>query len=383
MPYHPSSSQVIVAQPRPSRGYLNFGAICMCGKLSLRRVLTISVSLLGLGLMLGPGALKAQTDPASDASNAGQESPSHPDYDAHVERALSAYEEGRYAEARTAFRQAHELAPTAKTLRTIGMCSFNLGDYLDALVNLEAALVEPRKPLSPAQRSQVEDLVAKSQTHVGRFKLRVSPEDATLWVDDAPATRLGSGELLLEPGRHELRAQAAGYRAGRTTLQVDGGDRTTLEIRLERQEDDATSHKPALTVTDLETGQSLATAPAPDAPAQAASKGVGTQGALGYVALGMAGAGLITFGVSTGLAAGKKDALDEQCPARECSPEYHDDVDAYERLKTISTVSLIGTAALGALGAVLLATDSGASSPERAAVTPMIGLGSIGMRGSL
>jgi tetratricopeptide (TPR) repeat protein len=357
----------------------------MCGNPSSRRVLTISVSL--LGLMLGPHALKAQTGAPPDASNgapnARQESPSSPEYDAHVERALAAYDEGRFAEARTAFRQAHELAPTAKTLRTIGMCSFNLGDYLDALVNLEAALVDPNKPLTPAQRSQVSELIAQSQTHVGRFKLRVSPEDATLWVDEAPATRLASGELLLEPGRHELRAQAPGHRAGRSTLQVDGGDRTTLEIRLERQQDEATSQKPALTVTDLETGQTLPTAPAPYAPTQTASESGGAQRALAYAALGIAGAGLATFGVSAGLAAAKEDSLDQNCPDRQCEPAYHDEVDEFDRLKTISTVSLIGAAAFATLGVVLLVTDDAGAPAERASLTPLIGIGSIGLRGSL
>jgi tetratricopeptide (TPR) repeat protein len=57
-----------------------------------------------------------------------------------INSALSAFENGRWAEARSDFRRAHELDPTARTLRTIGMCSFNLGDYIDAVQSLEAAL---------------------------------------------------------------------------------------------------------------------------------------------------------------------------------------------------------------------------------------------------
>src|SRR3954451_3776514 len=54
------------------------------------------------------------------------------EYDGFIAQALQAYDAGRFAEARSSFRRAHEIAPTARTLRTIGMCSFNLGDYVDA-----------------------------------------------------------------------------------------------------------------------------------------------------------------------------------------------------------------------------------------------------------
>ena len=37
-------------------------------------------------------------------------------YDRSIEEALAAYEAGRFAEARVAFRRAHELMPTARTL---------------------------------------------------------------------------------------------------------------------------------------------------------------------------------------------------------------------------------------------------------------------------
>ena len=306
----------------------------------------------------------------------GQEPPPAPAdtsaYEGYISEALQAYESGRFAEARTLFRRAHELEPTARTLRTMGMCSFNLGDYLDALQNLDAALNEARRPLSAEQREHAADLISRSQVHVGRFKVRLSPLDAELWVDGKPPPRLVSGELLLEPGRHELLAQASGYQAARSTLQVDGGDRTTLEIRLERA--------PEAPVAAVAPSTSETSRAQPISPTSTGKSD--TQAVLGYVALGIGGAGLVGFGITTGLAADKASTLDDQCDDRQCAPAYHDDVDSYDRYKLLSTVTLIGGLAFTATGVILLITDSGETT-ERASLTPVLGLGAIGVRGRL
>ena len=46
--------------------------------------------------------------------------------------AVAEYDAGHFQEARALFRQAHEKSPTARTLRGIGMCSFELRDYVEA-----------------------------------------------------------------------------------------------------------------------------------------------------------------------------------------------------------------------------------------------------------
>jgi hypothetical protein len=262
------------------------------------------------------------------------------------------------------------------------MCSFNLGDYVDALINLEAALADTRKPLSADQRSHASDLIARSQTHVGRFKIRLSPPDAVLWADGRPPPQLASGEVLLEPGRHELLAQASGHQPSKSMLQVDGGDRTTLEIVLApTPAANEVGAAPAARSSIVATSE----APSPgSATGSVASSDTGsrTQAALGYVALGLGGVGLVAFGITTGLAASKESSLDDHCQNRECEPAYHDDVDTYNRYKLLSTVSLVtGLVFVGAGVTLLLTQPDGRN--EHAAITPMIGIGSIGLRGQL
>ena len=146
----------------------------------------------------GPARARADATPAPTTA-----SPTPPAaYEHLIDEAVQAYDAGRFAEARTSFRRAHELQPTARTLRTIGMCSFNLGDYADAVWNLERARTETRKPLTDEQQKHASELIAKANQHIGRFRLHLDPQDATLWVD-------GQAPLLLDQTEFTIGVRAA------------------------------------------------------------------------------------------------------------------------------------------------------------------------------
>lgn len=83
-----------------------------------------------------------------------------------------------------------------------------------------------------------------------------------------------------------------------------------------------------------------------------------TQRTLGYVALGVAGAGLLLGGVATGLAAGKKSDIDKNanCASNRCLQSESDLVNSYSTWRTVSSVGLISGVALAALGTVLIVT---------------------------
>src|SRR6185369_15657579 len=109
-----------------------------------------------------------------------------PQYRGLLSEAVAEYDARRYEEARALFRRAHEIAPNARTLRGIGMASFELREYVEALRALEGSLVEQRRPLTAPQRQQVEGLLERTRAFVGRFVLHLTPPDANLRVDGAP-----------------------------------------------------------------------------------------------------------------------------------------------------------------------------------------------------
>jgi tetratricopeptide (TPR) repeat protein len=149
-----------------------------------------------------------------------------------VARAVAEFGAGRWAEARALFLRAHELWPSARTYRTLGMTSFELRAYARALAELQAALDDPRRPLEPAQRQEVLQLVERTRPFVGRYRVRLSPADASLLVDGAPQVLDGEGVLVLEVGSHELLARAAGHAELRRRLDVQGREDQELTLEL-------------------------------------------------------------------------------------------------------------------------------------------------------
>jgi tetratricopeptide (TPR) repeat protein len=321
------------------------------------------------------GALwNARANAQADTPSSFQPAPNS--YDSFIEQGVAAYDSGRFAEARAAFRRAHELNETARTLRTIGMCSFNLGDYVDAATNLEAALDDTHKPLTAEQRKQVVDLLARSTPRIGRFALKLSPIDATLSVDGRPASLDAQRELLVEPGRHEISVQAPEHRTVQSVVNVEGGDHTTLEFTLAPAERSAELPAPI--------------APQPmaaegfhdDASSEPRETGGHAQNTLGYVSLGVGAAGLVGFGVVSALALMEQHKLRDLCPESSCAPAHYSELDRYDVLKTASTAALIGGGAFVLLGGALLLFRP-ESERAQAKIEPLIGPGSLGLRGSL
>jgi hypothetical protein len=152
-----------------------------------------------------------------------------------VARAVAEFDAGRWAEARALFLRAHELWPSARTYRTLGMTSFELRAYARALGELQAAIDDPRRPLEPAQRQEVMELVERTRPFVGRYRVRLSPPNAALFVDGAPRALGADGALLLELGSHELLARAPGHGELRRRLDVQGREDEELALELDAQ----------------------------------------------------------------------------------------------------------------------------------------------------
>ena len=95
-----------------------------------------------------------------------------------IEQALTEFKLKNWPEARVLFRRAHELNPNARTLRGLGVVSFEMRDYQQAVRQLSLALVDTRQPLTDVQRSECEGLLGRARTFVGSYSLRVTPATA-------------------------------------------------------------------------------------------------------------------------------------------------------------------------------------------------------------
>jgi tetratricopeptide (TPR) repeat protein len=162
--------------------------------------------------------------------------------------AVREYKLRNYAEARSLFARAHELAPSARTLRGLGACEFELRNYVDSVRLLEQALTSKVKPLEGELRARTERLLARSRGFVGRVQLALTPGRGVLGIDgmDTPTT----SELLLAVGDHVLEYRAPEHVAERKRLRIDGGESALVTFALaplaaQRELGQRSDHTPA------------------------------------------------------------------------------------------------------------------------------------------
>lgn len=263
-------------------------------------------------------------------------------YQRKVAEAVMEYDSRNWAEARALFLQAHELMPSARTLRTLGMTAFELRDYVTALRELTAALEDGRRALDDRLRAEVQALVERTRAFVGRFRVKILPGDAQLLVDDQPAMFETDGTLLLGLGEHTLRATAPGHVPRERTLAVSGREDGAIDLTLETALPAAlTASGPAATSTSL------------------SSRMVHADTADGRLFTWIAASGAVAVG---GAAVGLKlasdnefDDLEQECnamPGGKCERGEVDD-STLDTLETFNTIAAI-TAGTLAVSAVVL-----------------------------
>lgn len=162
-------------------------------------------------------------------------------YSQVIRDALVEFEAGNYGEARVLFEQAHVLKPSARTLRGTGMASFELKEYVRSEQELNAALIDLRQPLSDAQRKEALALLLRLEHYIGKLHVRTDPAKATLTLD---GVRVASAEFKADLGRHELSAEAPGYRTLTRTVSVEGGKTQVLDLKLTPFEGEASPPPP-------------------------------------------------------------------------------------------------------------------------------------------
>lgn len=148
------------------------------------------------------------------------------------------------------------------------------------------------------------------------------PEDAAVY-EDGKRLKVSGGKLVrrLEPGEHVYRLEAPGRSVTSEIVRVEAGERAELELAL---------------------------GPA-DSGSSVPWKSIST----------WTGVGLLGVGVLAGAAAiSAKGDLDDQCNDKSCPPSAESDYDRSARWATVSTVGVIGGAALLGLGLYVLEDDA-------------------------
>jgi hypothetical protein len=264
------------------------------------------------------------------------------EYKRLIEQALDEFKRQNWPEARVLFRRAHELSPNARTLRGMGVVSFEMRDYVQAVRELAAAIGDERQPLTREQYTEAKTLLERARTFVATYTINVVPADALVKIDGVSPIAEPDGSLLLAFGRHTVTAEREGYENEQTTIDVSGGERGEIKLALRFIQSGAIA-------TSAESKPREQTAPTPRDFSQTTGGLRWTWATLGATAVFGGAAGAMWM-----LGASELDELDRRC-AREAqsgTPCRRGKVDT----DTVDRYQLLTNVSLGLAGAALIAT---------------------------
>lgn len=316
-----------------------------------------------LALTCAPAALAQVSDAdratARSLAVEGQEALERKDFSAALDR----------------FGRADAIIHAPTLLLGVARAQVGVGQWIAAQESYSRIVREGAPEKSPEQFFEA---IADAQRELDALAPRIpqvlisvrGPDTAAVTIDGEPVPRAALGvRRPVDPGDHTVRAEAAGFAPAEVKVTLAEGASETVALEL----------KPVALPPSVASPPPVAPSPdtGPGAPSGGSSRTV-----LGITALGLGGVGLAAGAVGGVLAIGKHGDLSERCPAGRCDPSLQGEVDSYHAMGTLSTIGFaIGAVGVGA-GAFLLLTAP--RSPQRAgiSITPVIGLGSAGAKGS-
>jgi hypothetical protein len=284
-------------------------------------------------------------------------------------------------------------APT--TLERLGECQVNLGRLVAGTESLNRVVRENLAPGAPAAfvaaQRRANEILASAKARIGKLRIHVdgAPIDkVSVTVDGANVPSvLFDADRATDPGTHEVRATAIGYRTEAATVQLAPGADAAVSLKLE-PDPNAGAAPGSLTSAPQPIGPAM-TANSSSAPSPASGSS-GPNRVPAFVALGIGGAGIAVGSVFGIMALGTKSTLDNACPDKKmCPASSQSDIDDLSTRATISNVGFIVGIAGVAVGTILLVTThgeesrpTGASASPRVRVRPWLGVGAAGLGGT-
>lgn len=165
---------------------------------------------------------------AEDVSDPKREA----EYQELINYALEEYERGSWEESAALFHRAHELAPSARTLRGLGLATYEARRYAESVRHLRAALTDKRRPLTDKQREEVEHTLERARLFVGHLLIDLSPKDAQLLINGRVTEPEPEGSYMVDSGFVDMEANAPGYVSASKRMRIAGGEQQRVSLRL-------------------------------------------------------------------------------------------------------------------------------------------------------
>lgn len=292
-------------------------------------------------------------------------------------------------EALDRFKAADDIMHVPTTALEVARTQVPLGLLVEARDTIARIRLMPAKPNEPVQfkeaRQKAEQLDASLEGSVPRLTVAVRGAPAgqalSVTIDGVavPAAVVGLPRAV-DPGHHVVVVKTQGAE-GQREVDLREGEAKSLEVALLPSARPAAATQAAPPLPAPATDAPVAETPAP--------RRTHTPDALTYVGGGVAAAGLAVGAVSGAMSLSQTSSLSSACPGHTCPPSSFSTYDSANSLATVATIAFVagGVGACVAVVSLVVGhedtSEPASTTPSaRLRVSPWIGAGSAGLRGS-
>jgi len=330
----------------------------------------------------------------------GQEPPTPSAADVSLARSLASEgvqlaDAGNCAAAIDKLERAETLYHAPTILGRLGECQVAVGRLVMGTETLQRVVRETLPAKAPKAffdaQVRAKKVLEEALPKVGRLRVHVDVPPVgppgvrmALKIDGEPVSlAVLDVDRPADPGTHQVEVAAPGFRTAVGETTIEPGASGSVALRLEP---DGVAPGAAVAAAPWQGQPPPGAPPGPyPAPPPAASESKGSSKTLGYVALGVGGAGVVVGSIFGVMALSKKSSLDDTCKVKsDCPPTAQNDIDALHTDATVSTVGFVVGGIGLAAGLIVLLTSS-SSAPHATtglAVHPVVTPGSVGAWGS-
>lgn len=284
-----------------------------------------------------------------------------------AKQGLQAYDAGRYDEAVEKLSKAYEVVHVPTLAVNEARALAKLGRLIAASeLYLEATRIPSEKSWQSTQTEAQRDAEKERSELLPRIpRLKIilkgaSSSDVAVTIDGAAVPQaLFDAEQLVDPGERHVEGKR-GSEVVKQSVTVKESDHAQVMLQFAQTGVAATPLGSNVPSQPTQTAQPVLTTSSLTAPPPSDQKRGSGQKVIGWTSLSLGGAGLVLGTVSGILASSKRSSLldSNTCSAdgRHCSPAQASDVNAYNSLRTLSSVGFIAGGVLAATGVTLLLT---------------------------
>jgi len=297
------------------------------------------------------------------------------EYQQLINYALDEYERGSWEESAALFRRAHALIPSARTLRGLGLATYEARRYAESIRHLRAALQDTRRPLPDKQREAVQATLDRAKIFVGQLEIDRVPADAQVMINGRVAEPDSDGKFMVDSGWVDIEVSAPSYTPRTRRMRLAGGEEQRIALHLSPLDASPSDPSPALGLRRAApSGVAQSSLPRADSEADRPFQTwKWVTGGAAVVALGVGGSML---GIQKALA----PAYERECTQAESAMPADCEQRHTLLSSTLWTGSIVGLSlggALAALSATFFVLDAQEPDSEPALVCG--GMGSLGV----